>query len=253
MGERDYETPIVDYSPFPIEDFKVGDKIYDKRTGNRITGEVIGLFRGRKFQKLYVIVKWEDGDIEHVLSDWIQKEPEIDYFDSRFVKEKEKVKLWNEDSPFYTDREPKDLKGLALKVPDERDLTTFTYEMATKTGTKEEKAEEFILKSTLRYDKESKTCYFLKGNRKMVSSYDDPENMDFYVDEKMVDARDFFNEDYDDIIIVGCEDGEYYIDWDGKCALDSEEELMHFVGSMGFDEEKVLKIIGEDGSVELRV
>lgn len=252
MDERDYETPIVDYSPFPIEDFQVGDKIYDKRTGNRIEGKVIGLFRGRRFQKLYVIVEWEKGEIEHVLSDWIQKEPVIDYFDSRFVKEDEKVKLWNEDSPFYTDREPKDLDGLALKVPDEKDLTTFTYNLATKTASVEEKAEEFILDSTLRYDKEKDVCYFLKGNRKMISSYGSPEDMDFYVDGEKVDARDFFNEDYDDIIIVGCDEYGYYIDWDGKCDLE-EEELIHFIGSLGFDEEKVMEYITKDGSVELRV
>lgn len=253
MSERNYETPENDYSYFPIEDFKVGDTIYDKRTGNRVEGEIEAIWKDLRSRKIFLNVRWENKDAEVVLSDWIQKEPLIDYFDSRFIDEKEKVRLWNEDSPFYTDREAKDLDGLALKVPDERDLTTFVYSISEKTASLEEEAEDFILNSNLRYDKENDICYFLKGNRKIVSSYKTPEEMDFYIDGNKIEAKNFFDKEYDDIIVVGMDENGYYIDWGGKYVIDSEKEIMEFVASLGFEEEEVIKIVNEDGEVELRV
>jgi len=254
MGDKyKYDTPIQHYSPRPIDVYEVGDTVYDKRKGASIEGEIIMRFTDVLTRKELIGVEWENGDIEIVLGDWITKDPVINMFDVNFIGkgDEDKIPLWNEDSPGHQDREPKDLDQLNMKVPDEIDLTTFVIPLSEKTGSKNEVMENYILNSVVRYDRQG-NYYFLKGDRKIIASKVNPYDCSFYVGGKRCRGPEFFNEKFDDKIVVGCEGFGYYLKWGDKFYLD-EDDLYEFLEVAGYDVENILTRLEKEEEVELTV
>jgi len=253
MGEKyNYDTPVQDYSPMPVEVYEVGDTVYDKRRGASVEGEITLVWTDVLSRKVFIGVEWEDDTEELVLSDWIVKDPVINMFDVSYIGKggEDKIPLWNEDSPAHQDRESKDLEQLNMKVPDTTDLTTFVIPLAEKTGSKESDMEEYILGSRVYYDKDG-NYYFMKGDRKIVSNKDNPYDCVFYVRGNDCRASEFFNEKFDEKIVLGTEGFWYYLKWGDKFYLD-EEDLREFLESTGYDAQNIINRLENEEEVELK-
>jgi len=252
-GKLNYDTPVQDYSPRPIEIFEVGGKVYDKRRGASIEGEILMVWTDVHTRKMILGVEWEDGSVEVVLSDWVVGDPVINMFDVNFIGkgDEDKIPLWNEDSPAHQDREPKDLDQLNMTVPDITDLTTFVIPLSEKTGAKQDDMEKYILDSIVRYDDDG-DYYFLKGDRKIRASKGNPYDSSFYVNGDECRPSEFFNEKFDEKIVVGSEGFGYYLKWGDKFYLD-EEDLQDFLEVAGYDVKKIISRLEEEEEVELTV
>jgi len=228
MGEI-YEPDSTGFNAYKIDVFNVGDTVYDNRNSHNI-GKVVSIFRDLKTRKTYVWVKWQDGEVELCLHEWLRKDPKLTRWSPPQGTEHEQP-LYNEDSPAKTKRPVKNLRQLNLKVPDIKDLSLDVVKISKLSGKTEIDVEKYLESCKIVKFQNGKKIY-MKGDNYIVV---DDDKVEFYRGDNYVDGIDFFKQSSSNKITVYNQfDGTYILKWGNDEFLLERGEVEEFLKENGY-------------------